>query len=131
MENNFSIEFSFSQDEVEKFARLTGDTNPIHLDQEYAAKTFFKKRILHGFLGASVFSRIFGTLYPGEGTVYLKQELKFLAPMFVDTQYKAIVELIEVIAEKKRARLKTHITDKDNNVIISGEALVQNQIYSE
>src|SRR5688572_9225313 len=107
MENSFEIQFSFDQSDVVRFSEITGDKNPIHLNDEYASKTIFGKKIIHGFLGASVFSKIFGTLYPGEGTIYLKQSLQFMAPMYAGEVYKARVEVIEVIDQKKRARLST------------------------
>ena len=70
---SYEHEFSFSQDSVKRFAEVTGDNNPIHLDSVYAATTPFKKPIMHGFLSGSIFSKVFGTIYPGEGTIYLKQ----------------------------------------------------------
>jgi 3-hydroxybutyryl-CoA dehydratase len=131
MENKYSLDFSFTQEDVKTFAKVSGDFNPVHLDENYAANTIFKKRIVHGFLGASVFSRIFGTLYPGGGTIYLKQDLKFLAPMYVDTKYKAEIELTEVVQERKRARVRTYIHDEFGNIIIDGEAVIQNQIFGK
>jgi len=129
MQNKFSLEFSFSQTDVENYAKLSGDNNPIHLDEKYASNTVFKKRIMHGFLGASIFSRIFGTLYPGEGTIYLKQDLNFMAPMFAEETYTAIVEVDKINHLKARAIVKTYILDKSQKVVIKGEALIQNNMY--
>jgi len=129
MENKFSLEFSFSQEDVNAFAAVTGDNNPIHLDEAYAAQTIFKRRIVHGMLGASVLSKIFGTRYPGEGTIYLKQNLTFLSPMYTDIVYTAFVEVVEVISEKARARVRTHISDASGTIVIDGEALIKNKIY--
>ena len=81
--DTFKKEFSFTQNEVNAFATLTGDTNPIHLDKNYAKNSIFKKRIMHGFLSASIFSRVFGTLFPSKGCIYLKQELNFLSAILV------------------------------------------------
>src|ERR1039458_7001087 len=78
----YKYAFSFTQKDVENFAKVTGDNNPIHLDNAYAAQTVFKKPIMHGFLGASIFSKVFGTLFPGEGTIYMKQSMAFVKPMF-------------------------------------------------
>jgi len=64
--DEYRLTFSYSQEQVNKFAEVTGDNNPLHLDEEYAATTMFKRPIMHGFLGGSVFSKIFGTLFPGE-----------------------------------------------------------------
>jgi len=123
----FTYEFQFSQKDVEEFARVTGDNNPIHLDPDYAAQTIFKRPIMHGMLGASLFSKVFGTMFPGEGTIYLKQSLTFLKPMYVDTPYVAEFIVKEVIPEKNRAIIETLIKDKGTgNVCTSGEALIMN-----
>lgn len=126
LNDTFSYEFSFSQDDVEYFAKASGDYNPIHLDEEYAKSTIFKRRIIHGFLGGSIFSKVFGILFPGEGTIYLMQNMKFMKPMFTDERYKANFKVIEIISDKNRAIINTQIFDMSDNIIISGEALIQN-----
>ncbi len=119
--------FRFTQKEVELFAQVTGDKNPVHLDADYAAKTMFKRPIMHGFLGGSVFSKVFGTLFPGEGTIYLKQSMAFMRPMFVDTDYEVKMLVKEVNKEKHRAIIETIIADKlTGDVVINGEANVMN-----
>ncbi|HPQ08539.1 MAG TPA: MaoC family dehydratase [Bacteroidia bacterium] len=123
----FQYEFQFSQKDVDDFALITGDNNPIHLNPEYAAKTMFKRPIMHGMLGASLFSKVFGTMFPGEGTIYLKQSLNFLKPMYVDTPYVAEFTVKEVVPDKNRAIVETLIKDKaSGNVCTSGEALIMN-----
>jgi acyl dehydratase len=122
----FTHEFQFSQQEVNQFAEVTGDKNPVHLNAEYAATTMFKRPIMHGMLSASLFSKVFGTLFPGEGTIYLKQSLNFLKPMYVDTVYEAIFTVKEVMLDKNRAIVETVIRDKDGKVCTSGEATVLN-----
>lgn len=123
----FTYEFQFSQKDVEEFARVTGDNNPVHLNADYASKTIFKRPIMHGMLSASLFSKVFGTLFPGEGTIYLKQSLNFLKPMYVDTPYVAEFIVKEVISEKNRAVVETLIKDKTSgNICTSGEALIMN-----
>ena len=92
----YKHEFSFSQSDIVKFADVTGDKNPVHLDANYAATTMFKVPIMHGMLGASLFSKVFGTLFPGEVTIYLKQSLAFMKPMFVDTAYEAVFTVKEI-----------------------------------
>ena len=120
--------FSFSQTEVEQFAKVTGDNNPIHIDKEYAAKTIFKQPIMHGFLGGSVFSKIFGTLFPGEGTIYLKQTMEFKKPMFAGENYEAICTAIVVDKEKHRATMETKIIHTaSQQVVLIGEAVVMNK----
>ena len=88
IDSQFEHLFSFTQEDVEAFAKVTGDNNPVHLDESYAAKTMFKRPIMHGMLGAAVFSKVFGTMFPGEGTIYLSQSLSFLKPMYVSENYK-------------------------------------------
>lgn len=122
----FTHEFQFSQKEVTQFAEVTGDKNPVHLNADYAATTMFKRPIMHGMLSASLFSKVFGTLFPGEGTIYLKQSLNFLKPMYVDTVYEAVFTIKEVIADKNRAIVETVIKDKDGKICTSGEATVLN-----
>jgi len=110
MENNiYKTKFSFTQEDVNKFAELTGDKNPIHINEEFAKNTVFGKRILHGFLGASIFSKVFGTEFPGEGTIYLKQSLQFLKPMYPDFTYTAVFEIKDIYKEKSRALIRTYI----------------------
>jgi acyl dehydratase len=131
MENKINIGdfyehvFSFNQDDVIKFSNVTGDNNPIHLDKEYAKKTPFKTPIVHGFLAGSVFSKVFGTIYPGEGTIYLKQEMFFLKPMFTDQPYKAVFEIINTDIIKNRAVVKTIIYNFKNEIVIKGEAIIK------
>jgi len=122
----FTHEFSFSQEEVNRFAEVTGDKNPVHTDADYAAKTLFKRPIMHGMLSASLFSKVFGTLFPGEGTIYLKQSLNFLKPMYVDTKYDAVFTVKDLIKDKNRAVVETLIKNKDGLVCTSGEATVLN-----
>jgi acyl dehydratase len=118
--------FQFSQEQVNLFAEVTGDKNPLHLDDAYAAQTIFKRPIMHGMLGASIFSKVFGTLFPGEGTIYLNQSLKFLAPMFVDTDYTATFTVQLVDLEKHRVTIKTEIINPEGKATVTGEALLQN-----
>ena len=123
----YTHEFKFSQEEVNQFAQVTGDKNPVHTDAAYAAKTMFKRPIMHGMLSASLFSKVFGTLFPGEGTIYLKQSLNFLKPMYVDVVYEAVFTVKEVIKDKNRAIIETQIKDKTTgNICTTGEATVMN-----
>lgn len=125
LNQTFSTNFSFSQQDVADFARVTGDNNPVHLDEEFASKTIFKTRIMHGMLGACVFSKVFGTLFPGEGTIYLSQSVNFLKPMFVDVIYEAHFEVMEIL-EKNRARISTTILTNEGKKVVVGEAVVMN-----
>ena len=121
----YKTTFSFTQAQVVQFAQVTGDHNPLHLDPTYAATTAFKQPIMHGFLGGSVFSRVFGTEFPGEGTVYLKQSMEFLRPMLVDTEYEAVFTVKEINRAKHQAIVSTEVFDKNRGkVVLRGEATV-------
>jgi acyl dehydratase len=120
--------FSFSQEDVNRFAELTGDTNPIHIDPSYAANTIFKKPIMHGILGASVLSKVLGTQFPGEGTVYLKQEMNFKRPMYVDHMYEAVMTVKEINKEKHIAIIETKIVEKESGKVnLIGDAQIMNK----
>lgn len=125
LNKTFSTDFSFSQQDVIDFARVTGDNNPVHLDEDFASKTIFKTRIMHGMLGACVFSKVFGTMFPGEGTIYLSQSVNFLKPMYVDTSYTSHFEVLEIL-EKNRARISTSILNQEGKKVVVGEAVVMN-----
>lgn len=103
--------FRFSQADVTDFARVTGDNNPLHLDEEFAAQTPFKRPIIHGMLGASVFTKVLGTEFPGYGSVYLGQTLEFLRPMFVDTDYEATFTVQSTDPAKHIAQILGEIRD--------------------
>jgi 3-hydroxybutyryl-CoA dehydratase len=123
-------QFSFSQEQVDLFAQVTGDTNPLHIDAEYGAQSMFGRRIIHGFLGGSVFTKLFGTLFYADGNVYMKQEMKFLKPMFTEKQYEAVLTVKEIIAEKNRAVIETKIIDLETgDVTTTGEAMMYNKKY--
>ncbi|GAB4172922.1 MAG: MaoC family dehydratase [Thalassobaculales bacterium] len=105
------------------FAGISGDINPVHLNQEYAAGTMFKGRIAHGMLSAGFISTVLGTRLPGPGCIYLSQTLKFKAPVRVGDTVTARCTVREVIAEKARLIVDTVCTVKDQ-VVIEGEAVV-------
>lgn len=100
--HKFNYPFNFSQEQVQIFADLTGDTNPLHSEEEFAKNTIYGRRIIPGFLGGSVFSKVFGTIYPGIGTIYLKQDMKFLKPMFPGVDYNSTYEILSFDETKKK-----------------------------
>jgi acyl dehydratase len=124
LHETFELKFSFSQDDVNTFSVVTGDDNPMHLDEEHASKSIFKRRILHGFLSGSVFSKVFGTMWPGNGTIYLSQNMNFLRPMYAGDEYVAKFEVIEV-RPKNMFLIKTIISDARGKNTIEGEALIK------
>jgi 3-hydroxybutyryl-CoA dehydratase len=110
-------------DDVVNFARLSGDANPIHLSDRYAATTHFGQRIAHGLYTASLISAILGTRLPGPGAVYRSQTLNFHAPVKIGDVVTVIVEVVELVAEGRKARLHCEAT-VDGKVVLDGEAAV-------
>ena len=113
-----------SQKDVDILAIISGDRNPIHLDEEYAAKSIFGRRIVHGFLAGAVFSKVFGTLWPGDGTVYLSQDMSFRGPVFTDTEYLAKFIVEEINQEKHRGLISCNLVAPDGKQVIIGKALL-------
>jgi len=103
------------------FARVSGDTNPIHLDEKYAENTQFGKRIAHGMFAASFFSGIFGTKLPGTGCLYLSQNLRFRKPIYIDDELVIEVTVVDKIERKRVLEFSTTIY-VDNQVVIQGSA---------
>jgi 3-hydroxybutyryl-CoA dehydratase len=116
--------------DVVGFAELTGDRNPIHLSEHFAAKTLFKGRIAHGLYTASLISAVIGTRLPGPGSIYISQTLKFLAPVKIGDTVEATVEVAELIAAKQRARLLCRCKVGDT-VVLEGEAMVKAPLRAE
>jgi 3-hydroxybutyryl-CoA dehydratase len=119
-----SMRKTITEADVSTFAQISGDTNPVHLDKEYAAKSMFKERIAHGMLTAGLISAVLGTQLPGVGSIYLSQSLKFLAPVKLGDTVEAEVEVIEKLEEKNRVRLRTVCRNQSGQVVIDGEALI-------
>lgn len=105
------------------FAAVTGDTNPMHLNAEYAKGTIFGERIAHGMLAAGLITKVLGTQLPGPGTIYLSQTLKFRAPVRIGQTVTATVEVLELNPERRRATLRTVCT-VGGVPVLDGEAYV-------
>lgn len=112
------------EDDITAFAKVSGDYNPVHLDEEAARKTMFGGRIAHGMLGASVISAAIAMKLPGPGSIYLGQTLRFTKPVRIGDTVTARIEVVEVIAPKKRVRLATTCRNQNGEVVIDGEATV-------
>lgn len=117
---------TIGEEEVALYAKITGDSNSVHLDEEYARNTIFKGRIAHGMLVSGLISTVLGTILPGLGTIYLSQSLKFLAPVRLGDTVTATVRVVEINREKKRARLETVCTNQLGKEVVVGEAVVKN-----
>ena len=120
-----TVEFSktISESDVSLYAGLTGDFNPAHVNETYAHTTHFKTRIAHGMLIAGLISAAIGTRLPGPGTIYVKQTLEFLAPVYLGDTITAAVEVAEKLVRKK-VRLKTRCVNQNGKTVLDGEALV-------
>ena len=119
-----SISKQITERDVIRFAELTGDINPIHMDRFYAQETIFGERIAHGMLTASLISTVLGIKLPGPGNIYISQSLKFRAPVKFGDVIEAEVEVIEKIPERNRVRLRTTCRNQDDTVVLEGEAVV-------
>jgi acyl dehydratase len=115
---------TITDEDVRLFAQVSGDDNSVHLDEAYAAQTPFKRRIAHGMLTASLISAVLGCDLPGLGTIYLSQNLKFKAPVYLEDTITATVEVTNYRADKRITTLKTTVTNQDGVLVVEGEAVV-------
>ena len=115
---------TITSEDVSNFAAATGDMNPVHLDESYAAGTRFGRRIAHGMLTGGIISAILGNDLPGPGTVYLGQEFKFKAPVFIGDTITAWVEVVKYREDKRITTFRTTCTNQDGVLVLEGEAVV-------
>lgn len=120
-----SLTRSFGREEVAAFARLSGDDNPIHLDEAHARNTPFGACIVHGSLLASVFSALLGRELPGAGTIYLGQTLRFFKPVLLDEPVEFSVEVVAIREDKPIVTLRTLCIDAHGKLAVEGEATVK------
>lgn len=111
-----------TQDEVNQFAKLTGDFNLAHHDIDYCAKTIFKKPIVHGMFVGALFSKVFGLEFPGGGMIYCSQTLKFLKPIYPETTIHIVITVKEIILEKNRVVFTTEVFNEHDELALTGEA---------
>lgn len=119
----FESEVEISDEMVREFAKITGDNNPLHLDDEFAKSTRFGRRIAHGMLVASLISKILGRDFPGPGTVYISQFVQFRKPVYIGDKIKIRVEVKDKKDDKRRLILNTIVTCQER-IVVSGEAEV-------
>ena len=120
-----SLSRTITEDDILLFAQVSGDHNPIHLDAEYAERSFFGKRIAHGFLIGSLISAVLGNELPGPGSIYLGQTLKFLAPIHIGDTVTVTVKVIEIREDKRIVTLHTECTNQHGTLVLSGEAVIK------
>lgn len=118
------IERKITDKDIMRFAEVSGDRNPVHLDEEYAKKTFFKGRIAHGMLSAAFISAVLANELPGPGSIYLKQQLNFIKPIRIGDNITIAVEVINKDDEKERVILRTFCTNQNKELVVEGEATV-------
>jgi 3-hydroxybutyryl-CoA dehydratase len=129
--DRYQTEFTITQEQVNQYAVLSGDNNPLHIDAEYAATTNFKTPIVHGIFTSGIISRVLGTEFPGEGTFYLRQQLDFKRAIYPDKKYIAKFEITEIKEGKHIALISTQYFETEsgrNRIVLDGVAEVKNTI---
>jgi 3-hydroxybutyryl-CoA dehydratase len=122
--DQFKWERFISTEDVKGYAEVVGDLNPIHLDAEFAEKSFFKKRIVHGAFLGGLISKVLGMDFPGQGTVYISQNSVFKRPVYVDTMVTVEVKVMQVIPEKRRLVLDTIVFNEKGEICLTGSATI-------
>jgi 3-hydroxybutyryl-CoA dehydratase/enoyl-CoA hydratase len=115
---------AFTDADVRLYAEVSSDHNRIHLDEEYAAQTQFKHRIVHGMLVGSLFSALLGEQLPGHGAIYMGQSLQFKAPVYLDMEIVATVEITSIHEKKPIVTLSTTCVDAQGKTLVTGEAVL-------
>ena len=119
-----SLSKTILNEDVEQFARLVGDSNPVHIDDEFAKRTRFGRRIAHGMWAASLISAVLGTQLPGPGTIYLSQSLRFVDPVFIGDTVTAKVTVIKIREDKPIVTMETICSNQSGNTVLEGESIV-------
>ncbi len=127
LEIGMSVEkiYTISHEDAVKFSEMSGDWNPAHHNEDYAANSIFKQRVAHGMFSVIQFSGLLGMDLPGLGTLWLKQSVEFLRPAFFGYEYKAVVTVVAINAENNTVTFSTECYDHDGNKIIIGEGVVK------
>jgi 3-hydroxybutyryl-CoA dehydratase len=119
-----SITRTFTKDDVVRFSGFSKDSNPIHFNEEYASKTVFRKCIVQGPMVSSLIGGILGSTLPGNGTIYLSQNSKFLKPVFINDTVTAHVEVTHIRTDKPIITLRTWVTNQEDECVLDGEAII-------
>lgn len=124
--DSYEMKKFVSEEDVLLFAKLSGDFNPIHIDEEKAKNSIFKTRIVHGLLLASYISTILGMYMPGQGTIYKQQDLQFLKPVKINTEIRVLVKVSEIINQEKNIyKLETSVINELDEVAVLGYAVIK------
>ena len=113
-----------TETDIVMYAGITGDFNPLHVNEEYARQSRFSGRIAHGMLTAGLVSAVLGMKLPGEGSIYVSQSLRFTKPVRIGDTITARIEVLELYSEQKRVRLATTCRNQHRDLVLEGEALV-------
>lgn len=122
--DSVSVSKTITDDDIHRFAEVSGDHNPVHLDDEFARKTRFGRRIAHGMLSAALISNAIGNRLPGQGALYLGQTLRFTAPVYPGDTVTAKVTITKIREDKPILTLATVCSNQRNETVIEGEATV-------
>lgn len=114
---------TITESDLSHFIAITGDTNPLHVDQSFAEQTFFGQRIAHGMLSASLFSTLVGMHIPGTGAIFKSQTLEFLRPVFIGDSLCAWFEITAIDPEEERIEIKSWIENQDGKIVIEGQTI--------
>lgn len=120
-----SVTKTFKDEDVKKFSEVSLDINPIHLDDEAASKSIFGKRVVHGIATCGLISAVLANKLPGPGTIYLGQEVKFTAPVFLGDTITATCEITEIREDKHIVKLSTTCVNQDGKTVVAGMATVK------
>lgn len=115
-----SLTKTLTEKDLEHFIAITGDTNPLHVDESFAKKTFFGQRIAHGMLSASLFSTLVGLHIPGIGAIYKSQTLEFKLPVHIGDTLRAWFEIVSVSKESEEVVIKSWIENQTGEIVIQG-----------
>ncbi len=118
------LDLTVTDQTVHDFAHLVGDFNPVHLDEEYAAKSFFRRRVAHGMLAAGLVSAVLGSRLPGPGAIYLSQEIEFKHPVYIGDTLTAKVQVLEKQDRHKKIKLRTWVENQAGQIVLDGSAMV-------
>ncbi|MGL4668719.1 MAG: MaoC family dehydratase [Saezia sp.] len=119
-----SMKKKITSEVILAFADVSEDHNPVHVDEEFAKKTPFGRRIAHGMLSAGLISAVLGTKLPGQGSIYMSQSMRFKKPVFLDDTLTVWAEVKEKIEDKKRVVMSTWVENQNGEVVLDGEAML-------
>ena len=125
VDDEASLTRTITEAHIVMYAGLTGDMNPVHVDAEHATQSMFGERIAHGMLVAGLISAVLGTQLPGPNSIYLGQDLKFVAPVKIGDTVKVVVTVLEKRADKRIIKLRTAVSNQRGELVVDGTAVVK------